>query len=204
MTTEQPKRRGRPPMNRPSVQSESQRELDKAEKQLDAFENEIKTITKDRVNEGQPLNSEPQTKLSSKEIDKSKDIYLKPTKTISTTQKFNEKFRDKYNFAKEYVHFIAENKEIIGESIEIWTRPFGGMSAEFWTVPCNKPVWGPRYLAEQIKRKFYHRMVMDERKIVDHSSSGQFFGSMIADTTIQRLDAIPVSSRKSVFMGANN
>jgi len=59
------------------------------------------------------------------------------------------------NFQKEYVQFIAENKEIIGETIEIWTRPFGGMPAEFWKVPVNKPVWGPRYLAEQIKRCYY-------------------------------------------------
>ena len=45
---------------------------------------------------------EAQTKLSSKEIAKSKDIYLKPIKTISRSKesKFNEKFRNDWNFAK--------------------------------------------------------------------------------------------------------
>ena len=91
-----------------------------------------------------------------KEIADSKDIYLKPIKSIGSPQKFNEKFRDSYNYDKEYVHFVALNNEIIGEQIDIWTRPYGGMPAEEWIVPCGKPVWGPRYLAEQIKRRRYH------------------------------------------------
>ena len=36
----------------------------------------------------------------------------------------------------------------------------------------------------------------------DHA--GQYYGSMVADTTLQRLDALPVSSKRSVFMGAAN
>jgi hypothetical protein len=99
---------------------------------------------------------------------------------------------------------IAENKEIIGETIEIWTRPYGGMPAEFWKVPCNKPVWGPRYLAEQIKRAHYHRLTMQENRIVGSDGMGQYFGSMAVDSTIQRLDAMPVSTRKSLFMGSSS
>ena len=33
---------------------------------------------------------------------------------------------------------------------------------------------------------------------------GQYFGSMAVDTTVSRLDAIPVSTRRSVFMGATS
>jgi len=32
---------------------------------------------------------------------------------------------------------------------------------------------------------------------------GQYYGSMAVETTVNRLDAIPVSDRKSVFMGAS-
>lgn len=189
---------------RPKVKSESQKELDKVEQQFDKFENEVKDLTLDRMNKAPKQELEPQTKLSTREIEKSKDIYLKPEKSIGCgpKDKFNEKFRDAYNFDKEYVQFIAENKEIIGDAIEIWTRPYGGMPAEFWKVPVNKPVWGPRYLAEQIKRKSYHRLVMNQSQISGADGVGQYYGAMAVDTTVQRLDAQPVSTRKSIFLGA--
>jgi len=116
--------------------------------------------------------------------------------------KFNETFRENHNFIKEYVSFIAENREIIGEMIEIWTRPMGGMPAEFWKVPVNKKVYGPRYLAEQIKKCYYHRLVM-QNIVTENNHAGQMYGTMVADSTIQRLDAIPVGDKKSVFLGVS-
>jgi hypothetical protein len=202
MTDEIQKKRGRPAMHRPeSANSASARELDKVSEQFDAFDANIQQMTLDRMNAAPKKEEEQQTKLSSREMEKAPGIYLKPEKSIGTSQKFNEKFRDKYLFDKEYVQFIAENKEIIGETIEIWTRPYGGMPAEFWKVPCNKPVWGPRYLAEQIKRASYHRFVMQQSP-VSGDSVGQYYGAMAVDTVVQRLDAIPASTRKSIFMGA--
>jgi hypothetical protein len=183
----------------------AQQELDKAEKQFEAFDENIKSMTLDRMNATTKEEQEPQTKLSNKEIEKSKDIYLKPNKTIGCRDKFNEDYRSQYEFDKQYVQFIAENKEIIGETIEIWTRPYAGMPAEFWKVPTNKPIWGPRYLAEQITRCTYHRLVMQQNVTVgsDHFG-GQYYGSMAVDTTIPRLEARPVSTKKSIFMGASN
>ena len=184
-----------------SMSSLVEKELDKAEKQFDAFDKNIKEMTMDRMNEAPKKDVEPQTNLSQKQIENSKDIYLKPSRHIGCRDKFNEDYRKDYEYAKEYVHFIAENKEIIGETIDIWTRPFPGMPAEYWQVPSNKPVWGPRYLAEQIKRKFYHRFVMQQSP-VSSDGGGQYYGSMAVDTTIPRLEARPVSERKSIFMGA--
>lgn len=178
-------------------------EMDKLQKQFDAFDDNVKSLTQDRMNSAPKQEVEPQTKLSSSELDKKKDVYLKPIKTISCKEKFNEKFRDDYNFKKEYVHFTAENHEIIGEMIDLWTRPFPGMPAEEWKVPVNTPVWGPRYLAEQIKGCTYHRLKMQQHVGTGSDGAGQYYGAMAVDTTIQRLDAIPVSTRKSVFMGAN-
>jgi hypothetical protein len=180
----------------------AEQELDKAEKQFEAFEENVKSLTQDRMNETPKAEMEAQKPMAQKEIEKSKQVYLKPVRTIGNNQKFNEKYRKDYEEAKEYVSFMAENHEIIGETIEIWTRPFGGMPAEEWKVPVNKPIWGPRYLAEQIKRKFYHRLVM-QSNVVENNSVGQVFGNMVVDTTIPRLDALPVSQRKSIFMGAS-
>jgi len=181
----------------------SETEMDKLEKQFDEFDSKVKEMTLDRMNEAPKKELEPQTKLSSVEIDKSRDIYLKPSRSIGTPQKFNERYRDNWNYDKEYVQFIAENNEIKGDTIDIWTRPYGGLPAEYWQVPVNKPVWGPRHLAEQIKRCTYHRLKMEDRP-TNTEGGMQYYGSMAVDTTVQRLDARPVSSRKSVFMGANN
>ena len=148
------------------------------------------------------LEVEPQTKIAQSDIHKNNSLYLKPVKTIGCRDKFNEKYRADYEYQKEYVNFTAENKEIIGETIDMWTRPFPGMPAEEWKVPCNKALWAPRYVAEQIKRKSYHRLVMNEAVINSSDGAGKYYGSMAVDTTVQRLDAIPVSSRKSLFMGA--
>jgi hypothetical protein len=143
-----------------------------------------------------------QTKIAQKDIEKNNDIYLKPVRSVGSREKFNENYREEYNHAKEYVNFVAENKEIIGEMIDLWTKPFAGMPAEEWKVPVNKPVWGPRYLAEQIKRAYYHRLSMQQSTITNSDGMGQYYGSMTVDSIVQRLDAIPVSSRKSIFMGA--
>jgi len=190
-------------MGRPKLTKAVDKELDLAEKQFEAFDENIKALTLDRMNEAPKFEVEPSHKMSQNQIASSKDVYLKPEKTISCRDKFNERFRDDYNFQKEFVQFIAQNNEIIGDGIEIWTRPFGGMPAEFWRIPTNKPVWGPRYLAEQLKRCSYHRLVMQQTSTqTDHS--GQYYGQMAADTTIQRLDAITCYQRKSIFMGANS
>lgn len=184
------------------VNSEGQRELDKAEGQFKEFDDQVKSLTLDRMNAAPKQELEPQTKLSQSQIEKSKEIYLKPKRTISSQEKFNEKFRDDYNFSKEYVQFIAENKEIIGESIEMWTKPFPGVPAEEWVVPTNKPVWGPRHVAEQIKRANYHKLSMQNNVTTGSDHQGnQYFGSMVVDNIIQRLDAYPVNTRKSIFMG---
>ncbi len=191
-------------MSKPNTTSSlAEKELDKAEKQFEAFDEGIKSMTFDRMNLAPKLEEEPQTKISGQDLSKMKDIYLKPHRAISSKEKFNEDFRKDYNFSTEYVQFTAENKEIIGDGLEFWTKPFAGMPAEFWKVPANKPVWGPRHVAERIKGCRYHRLKM-ENTISETTMNGQFYGSMAVDTTVQRLDAIPVSSRRSIFMGTNN
>lgn len=186
-----------------NITSNAAKELEKVEKQFDDFSDQVKNLTMDRMAAAPKQETEMQVPLSQKEIAKSADIYLKPAKAIGSREKFNERFREEYNFMKEFVHFIAENKECPGDLIESWTKPFPGVPAEFWNVPTNKPVWGPRYLAEQLKRKSYHRLVMNDTTQISSDRMGTYHGQIVADTTIQRLDARPVSTRKSIFMGAS-
>lgn len=196
-------------MAKPNVNSAGEMELEKVKAQGDHFNDQVKEMTLDRMNQAPKLEVEPQTKLSQADLAKSKDVYLKPRRQLGPgrNEKFNEKFRDDYNFQKEYVNFIAENNELIGESIEMWSKPFPGVNCEEWVVPTNKPVWAPRYVAEQIKRKSYHRLSMKEHTATNNFAGSdelgtQYYGTMAVDNTIQRLDARPVSSRKSLFMGS--
>jgi hypothetical protein len=181
-------------------------ELNKAAEQFDKFDENVKSLTLDRMNAtAKKDEAEPQAKFSQKELEKKPDQYLKPKRTISSKEKFNEAFRQAWEFDKEYVHFQAQNNEIIGESIELWTKPYAGVPAEEWVIPVNKPLWGPRYLAEQIKRKFYHRLMTEDKAVIGSDGTGTYHGQMIADKIINRLDAFPVNTqRKSVFMGANS
>ena len=188
---------------RPKTKSSlAEKEMDSLQKQFDDQQQQIESLTLDRMNEAPKREVEQQTKIALADIDKSNDVYLKPNRAISSKEKFNERFRSDYDYAKEYVHFIAENKEIIGESIEMWTKPFPGMPAEYWIVPTNKALWAPRYVAERIKGCSHHRLVMKNDMKTGSDHMGQYTGGMVADETIQRLDAIPVSKKRSIFMGS--
>jgi hypothetical protein len=191
------------PVGRPK-NSYVQDQLDLASDKAKVFEESVKEMTLDRMNQAPIEEKPPQIEVSQADRSKQKEIYLKPVRTIGTTQKFNEKFRKEYEYDKTFVRFEAENHEIFGEDLDLWTKPYQGVPAEEWKVPTNKAVWGPRYLAEQIKRKRYHRLVMKENVTVGGDHAGTYYGSMAADTTIQRLDARPVAEKTSVFMGARN
>lgn len=182
------------------------KDLQEAAEKFDKFDASVKEMTLDQMNMAPKQEVESQSdflKISQKEKDAKGEICLKPERTIGCKELFNEKFREEYNYKKELVKFEAENIEIIGEAIEVWTKKFPGQPAEFWKIPVNTPVWGPRYLAEQLASRQYHRLVMKEGSITGSDRTGQYFGSMAADTTINRLNARPVSTRKSIFMGAS-
>jgi len=197
---------------RPKVNSEGQRELDKAAEQFEAFDSQVKEMTLDRMNQAPKKEVEQQTRLSQSELEKSKEIYLKPKRSFppgvnpktGEREKFNEKFREEYNFQKEYVRFIAQNNEVIGESIEFCLKKFPGTTCDEWVVPVNKPVWAPRMVAERIRSCKHHKLVMQDKQTTGSDHAGQYYGTMAVDTTVQRLDAYPATERKSVFMGAVN
>ena len=44
----------------------------------------------------------------------------------------------------------------------------------------------------------------DPSNYVESNKAGAMYGKIVADTTIQRIDATPVSKRKSVFMGVSS
>jgi hypothetical protein len=190
-------------MATPKVNSEGQKELDKAQQKFDDFEAEVKAKTPDALGNLPVMEVDQQTKLSTREINKTDGIYLKPKRTISCKEKFNEAHRKDYEFSNERVRFIAENYEIVGDSIHIWTRSFPGLPAEEWEVPANRVVIGPRYLAEQIARKSYTRLKMDDSKRTGEGDGTTFYGQIVAEQKVQRLGARPAAGfnqRKTEFL----
>jgi len=175
-------------------------ELDKVQKQFDEFESQVKDLTQDRM-KCAPKEEVIPPEISQKEI-ANKDIYIKPTRWIADNQKFNPRFEKEGEYEKEYVQCIPIHNEIRGDMIEFWTHPFGGKGAEFWQIPSDKVIWIPRYAAEQLTKCKYHRLKMDEKLTRSSDGSGTYFGQIVAETTIQRLDALPVNGKRSIFMGA--
>lgn len=190
---------------------EGHKELEKAEEQFEKFENQVNEMTYDRMKLVPKPETEPQdaTKRAINEMDKYQDIYLKPISSVASKEPFNEKFRCMWEYDKQYVRVIFENIEIRGDTIEIWTKPYPGLPAQFWQVPVNKAVYAPRHLAEQVKRKFYHRLTMQEQahdqNFTGSHAVGSFYGKIVVDNVIPRLDARKAESdRKLIYMAAGN
>lgn len=178
--------------------SQAQQELDRAEAQLEAFEQNAKSLTLDQTRSAPREETESVTKLSQAEIEKMKEIYLKSNRSIASTEKFNEKFRDQYNYEKEYVRFIADHNEVKGDIIELWIKAFPGQPAEFWQIPTGKPVWAPRYVKDRINSCEYSRWVMEDRP-TDSGGGIQYYGAMKVETLVKRLEARTVEQKKFFY-----
>ena len=179
----------------------AEQEMDRAQDQLDAFEQSAKSITLDDTRNAPLEDREFQTRMSHQEIKNSKDIYLKPARTIACKEKFNEKFRDEYNYFKEYVQFIADSNEIKGDAIELWTRDFPGLPAEFWQIPTGRPVWAPRYVERRINGCKYSRWKMEDRP-TESGNGTQYYGAMKVETTVKRLEVQSVDDRRYKYSRA--
>jgi hypothetical protein len=190
---------------RPRVNAEAQKDLDRAAEQIAQLPEQIREHTDDvplrKVDFSKPMtNPNLLRPLSQAQINGFEDYYIKPSAIVGDKNKFNERFRREWEFDKQKVAFIAENHET-KDIIEMWTKPYSGVPAEFWEVPVGVPIWGPRYLAEQIKRKNYTVLKMDENKQTAQTGMGTFTGSMISEGKKQRLDAHPVNKNKtSIFI----
>lgn len=184
-------------MQKPKVNSEGQKELDKAQENFDNFSEQVKSF-----NSFDPSASvedkDEQTKISRKEAKQVDAPYLKPVRSVNRTNYdksktyFDEKHRSLRDRDWEYVKCIVENYEIIGEAVEVWTGKWGCDPTHYWRVPVNKPVWIPRHLAEQLAKCQYHRLVMDDSTIREQSYIGAITGGIVVDVVKQRIDARPV------------
>lgn len=186
-------------MARPNVNSDGQKQLDAAQQKFDKFEESIKEMTMDKISSSaSPMETEQQTKMSSKEIKQYDAPYIKPIRSINRSQGgkdgaktyWDEKFRPAHTRDWEYVRCICENKEVIGESIHTWTAEYGCDPAHEWKIPVNKPVWIPRLLARHLANRKYHRLRMEDAP-TSVEGGITYHGAMVVDQEVSRLDCRP-------------
>ena len=174
----------------PKVNSLGEKQLQQAEKQLEKFTEEVKELAS---SDSSPTirETEPQTKLSSKEVAKTDAPYIRPSRVICSKETFNENFRREYEEAKKYVKCIVENNEIRGDIVETWVKKFPGMPAEFYQVPVNKPIYLPRMVADHLASRFYTRFSMADKSPTE-IREGEPMQTMVAKEQIRRIDCRPV------------
>lgn len=181
-------------VEKPRVTAQGLKELDKVAEQLDS--NVEKMASGDLP--AKNIETEQQTKISTREAQTCDAPYLKPERNFDCKAKFNEKYRAAWEHDRQYVRAIAENYEIVGESIAVWTKPYAGVPYEFWKVPVNKPIMIPRHLANQLASRKYIRYVMSENKVTSQDGYGTYTGAMEQKEYRSRLDARPISSNVTV------
>jgi hypothetical protein len=174
----------------PKVNSLGEAQLQKAEQQLDKFTEEVKQLAN---SDSSPAikETEPQTKLSSKEVAKTDAPYIKPSRAIFSKEKFDEHYRTEYEEGKKYVKCIVENNEIRGDLVEAWVKKFPGTPAEFYQVPVNRPIYLPKMVADHLASRFYTRFMMAD-KSPNEIREGEPMQSMVAKEQIRRIDCRPV------------
>lgn len=181
-------------MNRPKVNSESQKQLDQVEKQFEQFSEQVQSLNMDALNKVPVTMTEPQTKMSNREINKADAPRIRPIRSISSKEPFNEKYRKEWEHAWEDVRCVVENLEIIGERIQKWTKKFAGDPAHFWEIPVNKPIYIPRFVAEELSKCCYHRLKMDESVARENYGTATVYGTMVVEETKHRLNCRPAES----------
>lgn len=182
---------------KPQVNSEGQKELQKLEQNFDNFKKNVDDLTEKRSVKSEA----PEHQISQKQIENSTDLYIKPNRIIMSREKFNEAYREQYNYMKEYVHYTVQHEECKGDSVELWTKPFPGLPAEFWIVPSGRAVWIPRYVADRLENECqYKRLKMQDTRPYANDGTSQMTTQIVYDDIIHRISARPVSTSKRFSM----
>lgn len=159
---------------------------------LEKTTEEMKNLTVDEINKAPLTEVEPQTKMSKEEVEHYDAPVIKPTRSFPAHSKPSSKEKKERERGWELVKCIAENVEIYGEKIEFWLNKYLGDPTHFWEIPVNKPIYLPRFVAEHLATRTYHRFKMVDRSgrsFMEGSSSGE--ESLVVRETLARVTCKP-------------
>jgi len=129
------------------------KDTEKAVKEVMSLHKDMNELTVDRINETAPAlkESEPQTKLSTRELAKNENIrYIEPIRKLQPFGHLPEKWKKERDYDWEYVKGIFENEVSRGEPIRFTFSKWPGDPDCVWEIPSNVPVYVPRMIAKHL------------------------------------------------------
>lgn len=112
---------------------------------------DMNELTVDKINETapKPVECEPETKISMKEIARMEGIpYIEPIRKLQPFGKLPDKWKGKHARDWEYVKGIFENEVSKGEAIKFTFCKWPGDADCVWEIPSNRPCYVPRMIAK--------------------------------------------------------
>lgn len=182
-------------MKKPKLASGfAQKEVDRVEAEFKAATDANASLTQDVMSKAPEKESDVEPFMPKRQILQAPVPRIVPTYSRSPNGKKKPEQDALRRRAWEYVQVICTNSEIASENLEFWHKPMiAGEECNFWQIPVNRPVFLPRHVAEHIKTRKYHRLVMQEEITVEHTGFGEMKGKLVASHTVQRLDCTPAA-----------
>ncbi len=129
------------------------KDSEKAVKDVMSLHRDMNELTVDKINDVAPCQqeSEPQVKLSMKEIAKNECVrYIEPLRKLQPFGHLPEKWKKEHSHDWEYVKGIFENEVSRGEPIRFTFSKWPGDPDCVWEIPANIPVYVPRMIAKHL------------------------------------------------------
>lgn len=166
-----------------------QKEVDRLDAEFQAKSHQMSNLTQEEISKAPVKEVEPKTNLSRAQIQEIDAPKIVPTMSKRANGKKKPEQDALRRRAWEYVKVICENNEILQEPLQFWHKPMiAGEDCNYWQIPVGRPVYIPRHLAEHIRSRKYHRLIMQEEMTVERNQFGEMKGKMVATETRQRLD----------------
>jgi hypothetical protein len=131
------------------------------------MQEDMNSLSIDRVNEMAPKTEEPLPQEESLEQIAKKEgtLYIKPKRRLSPPLgTLPEKLKSEHKRAWEYVKGIYENYVVNGEPITFSLCLYPGDADYMWEIPPNIPVYVPRMVAKHLEEvQKYHSFGFIER-----------------------------------------
>ena len=134
------------------------------------------------------VEQQPAVEMSYKDFKATDAPVITFSRAFAAPGKPNPKCEAERRRGWQYVKCICENFEVFGETIELWQCRWPGDPHSFWQVPVNKPIYLPRFVAEHLASRKYHRFKMEDRNqyLVAQETMNGIGTSDVAQTMVAR------------------
>ncbi|MGE5685183.1 MAG: hypothetical protein ACM3ZS_08585 [Nitrososphaerota archaeon] len=152
------------------------KDVDSLVKNVAEMGHEISQMSVDKINEMAPQPTEKELRLTAKQKASEEGVpFIEPQRVFKAFTAVPEKFKKAHAYSWEYVKGIYENYVINGEPLKFrYNGEIPGEDDAEWVIPCNKPVYVPRFIAKHLEEcQKYHSFSQvdgnsDPRAVASH------------------------------------